>query len=145
VNTLSRSLLILALIVGSALAHAQSPAAPPASRDSVRSLSLDTVKVTGRIDDLRGIATTASEGRVGFEDHTVRARPSNLVNSEIGYSLRSGTRIQLSLLNLLNRTTEDIQYAYTSRLRGETSDGVDDLHFHPAEPRQIRVSADVRF
>jgi hypothetical protein len=79
------------------------------------------------------------------EDNTLRARPSNLVNSEIGYQRRSGTRIQLSLLNLLNRTAEDIQYAYTSRLRGETSDGIDDVHFHPAEPRQIRVSVDVRF
>src|SRR4029079_16329205 len=41
------------------------------------------------------------------EDNSLRARPSNLVNSEIGYRLPSGTRIQLTLLNLLNRTAED--------------------------------------
>jgi len=79
------------------------------------------------------------------EDNLLRARPSNLVNSEIGYQLPSGTRLQLSLLNLLNRTAADVQYAYTSRLRGETSDGIDDVHFHPSEPRQIRVSMDFKF
>jgi hypothetical protein len=79
------------------------------------------------------------------EDNSLRAQPSNLVNAEVGYRLRSGTRVQLSLLNLLNRASEDIQYAYTSRLKGETSDGIDDVHFHPAEPRQIRISVEVKF
>lgn len=55
------------------------------------------------------------------------------------------TVIQLSLLNALNRAADDIEYAYTSRLRGETSVGIDDVHFHPAEPRQVRLSVDYRF
>jgi hypothetical protein len=46
----------------------------PLGRDSVRSLSLETVKVTGRIDDFRGIAASASEGRVGAAD--LRLRPT---------------------------------------------------------------------
>jgi hypothetical protein len=79
------------------------------------------------------------------EDNSLRARGSNLVNAGVGYRLRSGTSIQVSLLNALNRAAEDIQYAYTSRLRGETSDGIDDVHFHPAEPRHVRLSVDYKF
>jgi outer membrane receptor protein involved in Fe transport len=67
------------------------------------------------------------------------------VNAEVGYQFRSRTGVQLSILNLLNQTADDIQYAYASRLRGETSDGVDDVHFHPAEPRQVRASVRYRF
>ena len=51
----------------------------------------------------------------------------------------------MSLLNLLNGTAEDIQYAYTSRLRGESSEGIPDVHFHPAEPRQIRIGIEHKF
>lgn len=80
-----------------------------------------------------------------IEDNSLRAQASNLVNAEIGYQVARGTRIQLSVLNALNTAADDIQYAYASRLRGETSDGVDDVHFHPAEPRQLRVSIAHRF
>src|SRR5262245_65618039 len=50
------------------VASAQGTFAP---RDSAR--RLDSVKVTGRIDDLIGIAGSASEGRVGARE--LRARP----------------------------------------------------------------------
>ena len=78
------------------------------------------------------------------EDNALRAHASNLVNADVGYRFRSGTRIQVSMLNVLNGKADDIQYAYASRLKGETSDGVDDVHFHPAEPRQVRLSIDWR-
>jgi hypothetical protein len=80
-----------------------------------------------------------------IEDNALRAKASSLVNAEAGYRLRSGTEIQLSVLNLLNSTASDIQYAYASRLNGETSDGIDDVHFHPAEPRQVRAWVRYRF
>jgi hypothetical protein len=73
------------------------------------------------------------------EDNTVRASPANLVNAAAGYS-RSGVRVEVSVLNLLNEVANDIAYYYTSRLAGEPAGGVDDIHFHPVEPRQIRVS-----
>ena len=79
------------------------------------------------------------------EDNSLRAHSSSLVNGEIGYQFLSGTAIQLSVLNVFNGTADDIQYAYASRLRGETSDGFDDVHFHPAEPRQVRLSVTYRF
>src|SRR5215475_968016 len=44
------------------------------SQDSLRRRSaLDTVKVSGRVDDMQGVARSASEGRVGAAD--LRLRP----------------------------------------------------------------------
>lgn len=79
------------------------------------------------------------------EDNSVRARPSTLLSADAGYQLTSGTRVQVSFLNLLNGKAEDIQYFYTSRLRGEPMDGVDGIHSHPVEPRQVRVSVQYDF
>lgn len=76
---------------------------------------------------------------------SLRASASNFVNAEAGYELKTGTRVQVSLLNVFDSNADDIQYACASRLRGETSDGVDDVHFHPAEPRQVRLSVTDRF
>ena len=79
------------------------------------------------------------------EDNTVRARPSLLVSADGGYALASGTRVQVTLLNVLNGHAEDIQYFYASRLRGEPTDGVEGVHSHPVEPRQVRVSVQYDF
>lgn len=79
------------------------------------------------------------------EDNATRSQASNLVNADVGYQLRSGTRVQLSMLNALNALADDIQYSYQSRLKGEGSDGTSDVHFHPVEPRQVRVSIGYRF
>ena len=59
---------------------------------------------------------------------------------EAGYLLASGLRLQATVLNLFERAADDIQYYYASRLPGEPAGGVDDVHFHPVEPRQVRVS-----
>ena len=74
------------------------------------------------------------------EDNGVRARAATLLNGDVGYQLLSGVRVQASVLNLANARADDIQYYYASRLRGEASDGVDDVHAHPVEPRQLRIS-----
>ncbi|HET8625734.1 MAG TPA: hypothetical protein VFM14_19415 [Gemmatimonadales bacterium] len=41
----------------------------------------------------------------------------------------------MSVLNVANARHADIQYYYTSRLPGEPAQGVEDIHFHPVEPR----------
>lgn len=79
------------------------------------------------------------------EDNVTRARASTLLNLDSGYRLTSGTRVVVSVLNLLDGRADDIQYFYASRLRGEPSDGVAGVHAHPVEPRQLRVSLDWRF
>lgn len=75
-----------------------------------------------------------------IEDNSVRATATTLFNAEAGWQLGSGIRLQLGLLNLFNARESDIQYYYTSRLQGEPAEGVNDVHFHPAEPRQLRAS-----
>lgn len=74
-----------------------------------------------------------------IEDNSVRAEPATLVNAEAGFTFARGVRLEASLLNLLDSRASDIQYFYASRLDGEPTEGVEDVHFHPVEPRQIRV------
>jgi hypothetical protein len=76
------------------------------------------------------------------EDNGVRARASTLENADVGYRLASAVRLQITMLNLLNGRAEDIEYFYTSRLPGEPASGVDGVHGHPVEPRQLRVAVE---
>ncbi len=75
-----------------------------------------------------------------IEDNSVRATATTLFNAEAGWRLEPGVRLQVSVLNVFDARHFDIQYFYTSRLPGEPAEGVDDVHFHPVEPRQVRVS-----
>ena len=43
------------------------------------------------------------------------------------------------------RASPDIQYFCTPRLLGEPASGVDGVHSHPVEPRQVRVTLDWKF
>ena len=74
-----------------------------------------------------------------IEDNSRRADASALLNVNLGYRV-GGARLTVSVLNLTDEEHSDIQYFYASRLAGEPADGVEDLHFHPAEPRQLRVA-----
>jgi hypothetical protein len=74
-----------------------------------------------------------------IEDDSERAEASSLLNVEVGYRI-GGARLALTLLNALDEESSDIQYFYESRLPGEPAGGVEDVHFHPAEPRQLRIS-----
>jgi hypothetical protein len=78
------------------------------------------------------------------EDDSVRAPSTFALNARIGWRTRHW-EIALDVLNLLDRANNDIAYFYTSRLRGEPIGGVDDVHFHPAEPRTLRLSVGRRF
>ncbi|MEJ7746834.1 MAG: hypothetical protein WKF61_08795 [Luteimonas sp.] len=39
----------------------------------------------------------------------------------------------------------DIDYFYASRLAGEPEEGIEDIHFHPFEPRALRLSLSWKF
>ena len=56
------------------------------------------------------------------------------------YAVTKQSRIRVEVLNLFDRKVDDITYFYASRLQGEPAQGVADRHFHPAEPRTLRVS-----
>ena len=73
------------------------------------------------------------------EDNGVRATATTLLNADAGFLL-ARVRVQLGVLNLLDGRANDIQYYYSSRLPGEAAGGSTDIHFHPVEPRQLRLS-----
>lgn len=80
-----------------------------------------------------------------IEDDSVRSSATTLVNARIGYKFENGLRIQLDALNLLNSKASQVDYYYTSRLPGEPAAGVNGVHFHPVEPRSLRLTAAATF
>jgi hypothetical protein len=80
-----------------------------------------------------------------IEDNSVRSHSSSLVNLDAGYNFPNGLRLGFEVFNVLDSKVSDIDYFYPSRLPGEPEEGVDDVHFHPAEPRSARVVAAWRF
>jgi hypothetical protein len=74
------------------------------------------------------------------EDQSLRSKATSLVNLEAGYRFTKDVRIAVDVFNVLNTKHSDIDYFYRSRLPGEPSGGIDDIHFHPTLPRTARVS-----
>lgn len=74
------------------------------------------------------------------EDNSVRSPSTALAYARIGYKINPKTRLTLDVFNLFDRHASDIDYFYQSRLRGEAAGGVSDIHFHPAEPRSLRLT-----
>ena len=79
------------------------------------------------------------------EDNTVRSKGSALLNGRIGYKIGPKLRVELEGFNLSNRKVSAIDYHYTSRLPGEATQGVADIHFHPIESRSFRLSLNANF
>jgi outer membrane receptor protein involved in Fe transport len=73
------------------------------------------------------------------EDNSVRSQASATLNGRVGYKLGKDVQIELEAFNLANRRDSAIDYYYASQLAGEPSPR-DDLHFHPIEPRSLRLS-----
>ena len=80
-----------------------------------------------------------------LEDNSVRSASTTLVYGRIGYQFTPRTRVTLDGFNLFNRRASDIDYYYASRLPGEPAEGVNDVHFHPVEPRTARLTLTHRF
>lgn len=79
-----------------------------------------------------------------IEDNSVRSQPSTLVNVQGSYALGKDARLSLAILNLFDRRVSDIDYYYASQLRGEAGP-VADVHTHPAEPRTLRLSFQLKY
>ncbi len=96
-----------------------------------------------------------------IEDNSVVAPSSTTWNGRIGWRSGSagvnsgqggrerwsdGWEVAVDLLNVFDRENYDIAYFYESRLASEPSGvGTEDIHFHPAEPRTVRVSVTKQF
>jgi outer membrane receptor protein involved in Fe transport len=83
--------------------------------------------------------------RALIEDNSVRSKPTTLLNLQGGYEISKNVRATADLFNLLDARVSDIDYYFASRLPGEPREGVDDIHFHPAVPRTLRVGLVVGF
>ena len=79
------------------------------------------------------------------EDNSVRSNSTTVTYARLGYQSTPSTKLTLDVFNLFNRKQSDIDYFYTSRLRGEPAEGVDDIHFHPVEPITARLTLSHQF
>ncbi len=80
-----------------------------------------------------------------IEDNSIRSRPTALLNGRVGYAFANGISVSLDVLNLTNSRSDQITYAYVSRLPGEPPEGLLDRVFHPVEPTAVRLTIAGRF
>lgn len=77
------------------------------------------------------------------EDEAVFKESSTLVNLGVSYSFRQW-ELGVDMLNIFDAQDDDIAYFFESRLPGEVN-GVEDIHFHPSNPRSIRALLKYKF
>jgi outer membrane receptor protein involved in Fe transport len=79
------------------------------------------------------------------EDGVQRSDATTLASARIGWRITPDLTVTADVFNLFNKKASGIDYFYTSRLNGEPAAGVDDRHFHPVEPRNLRITVGFRF
>jgi len=83
------------------------------------------------------------------EDGRVKADSTTVFNLRAGFRPGKDLELALDIFNLFNSKDPDISYFFASCLSDElpvcTGTGVEDVHFHPVEPRQIRGTLAWRF
>ncbi len=79
-----------------------------------------------------------------LEDGSVQSASSLTGNLRVGYRVDARNKLSLDVFNVFNTRSNDIEYFYESRLKGESAP-VWDRHVHPAEPRLLRLSWSHRF
>jgi len=82
--------------------------------------------------------------RALVEDGSVTSDDATVFNLRAGYRTPQWS-VKVDVLNLLDSNDHDIDYFYASRLPGEPSGGVEDIHYHILEPRTVRVYASLAF
>jgi len=79
-----------------------------------------------------------------IEDGSVESDPTTLVNLEAGYHITDNIQLSAVLYNVFDSRDNDITYFYESQLPGEARP-VSDIHFHPVEPRTLRLTLRATF
>lgn len=74
------------------------------------------------------------------EDNSVRFASTAIAYACVGYKINQNTKLTVDVFNLFDSKASDIDYYYTSRLNGEPATRVNDIHFHPVEPRTLRLT-----
>jgi hypothetical protein len=80
-----------------------------------------------------------------IENNSVRSKSATTVNLRLGHDIGKRLRLAADLLNLFDAEASDIDYYYASRLPGEPSGGVDDIHTHPIAKRSFHILLTARF
>ena len=80
-----------------------------------------------------------------IEDNSQSSKATTLAYLRVGYKIDRDLRLALDVFNLFDRKASDIDYYYASRLPGEPPQGVNDIHFHPVEPRSLRLTLTANF
>ena len=104
--------------------------------------AVESVLSAGAVARFNDLTLTARLRHFGeaplIEDGSVTSDPTSIVNLGARYAWRNVT-FGLDVLNALDADDADITYFFESQLTGE-ADPVEDIHFHPVEPRQLRAS-----
>jgi hypothetical protein len=79
-----------------------------------------------------------------IEDNSQRSQSSVIFSARASYKVDAKTSINFDVFNLFNRKANDIEYYYVSQ-RCRTCAPDNDLHFHPAEPRTVRLAVVARY
>ena len=74
-----------------------------------------------------------------------RSKATTLAYLRAGYKINKNLKVAIDVFNLFDRQGSDVDYYYASRLKGEPAGGVNDIHFHPVEPRSVRLSLIANF
>lgn len=77
------------------------------------------------------------------EDESVQKDASQIYNLGVSYDFGQW-ELGLDVLNLADAEDDDIAFFYESRLPGEAA-GVEDIHFHPSNPRTYRATLRYEF
>jgi len=92
-----------------------------------------------------------------IEDNSQRSQSSTIFSARASYKVDARTSVNFDVFNLFNRKANDIEYFYSSRLCtnqvGTTCTDppplrqapMDDIHFHPVEPRTVRLAVVARY
>jgi hypothetical protein len=80
-----------------------------------------------------------------IEDNSQRSDGTTLAYVRVGYQLNRKTKLALDVFNVFDSKASDIDYYYASRLKVEPPEGVADRHFHPVEPRSLRLTLTTHF
>lgn len=109
----------------------------PGAIEDVVQLGISAGNTRGLFGSLRlryfGERPLEESGRINSEE-------SLIANLRAGYHWQRATVI-VDVLNVFDSTDHDIDYLYESRLASEPSGvSANDVHFHPFEPRTVRVS-----
>ena len=79
------------------------------------------------------------------ENNEFRSRATTQASLRVGYKVNPDVKVALDVFNLFNTQASNIDYYYASRLKGEPAAGINDIHFHPVEPRSLRVTLSASF